>query len=130
MKKIMIVDDDPDIRKTIKQALEFFSPDYEVICVESGNKCYELLRKDTIPDLILLDIMMPGMSGWMLTDRLRENPSWKDIPIVFLTARSDDFAEVIGKKIGIDFIRKPFDLIDIKKRIDRIFSNSKKYPKM
>lgn len=121
MKKIMIVDDDPEIRKTIKHALEFFNNDYNVICVESGNKCYELLTENQIPDLILIDIMMPGMSGWMLTDRIRENPAWREIPIVFLTGRTDDFAEQAGKKLSLDFIKKPFDLIDLKRRIDRIF---------
>lgn len=120
MKKIMIVDDDPDIRKTIKKALEFFNDDYYVVCVESGNECYERLMDDEIPDLLLIDIMMPGMSGWMLTDRIRENPTWREIPIVFLTGRTDDFAEQTGKKLCLDYIKKPFDLIDLKKRVDRI----------
>lgn len=77
-----------------------------------------------IPDLILLDIMMPGMSGWMLTDRLREKNLWRDIPIIFLTGRTDKFAEETGKRLSIDFIKKPFDLIDIKRRIDRVFNNT------
>ena len=122
MKKIMVVDDDPDIRRTIKKALEFFNPNYYVTCVESGNKCYEILKENKIPDLILIDIMMPGMSGWMLTDRIRENPSWKSIPVVFLTGRTDKFAEETGRKISKDYIKKPFDLIDFKKRIDRILN--------
>jgi len=123
MKKIMIVDDDPDIRISIKQALEYYYSDYNVICVESGSMCYEMLRNNVIPDLILLDIMMPGMSGWMLSDRLRENSSWKDIPIVFLTARTDKFSEEIGRKLCKDYIKKPFDIEDLKKRIDKVLKN-------
>ena len=124
MKKIMIVDDDPDVRKTLKRALEFSNPNYHVICVESRNKCFEMLMEKKIPDLILLDIMMPGMSGWMLTDRLREENLWRNIPIIFLTGRTDKFAEEAGKRLSIDFIKKPFDLIDIKKRMDRVFNNT------
>ena len=107
MKKIiMIVDDEPDIRDSVKNALEYYS-DYDVICVESGNKCYEILKNSEIPDLILLDIMMPGMSGWMLSDRLREKSSWRNIPVVFLTDRTDELAEEVGRKICTDYIKKP-----------------------
>jgi len=122
MKKIMIVDDDPDVRDSVKYALEYYS-DYEVICVESGSSCFELLKNNEIPDIILLDIMMPGMSGWMLSDRLRENSVWSEIPIVFLTARTDDFAEEIGRKICNDYIKKPFDIKGLKKRIDKILKS-------
>ena len=123
MKKIMIVDDEPDVRISVKHALEYYGSDYTVICVESGNMCYEMLRNKEIPHLILLDIMMPGMSGWMIADRLRENPNWKDIPIVFLTARWDKFAEDLGRELSADFIKKPFDIKDLKKRIDKILKN-------
>ena len=122
MKEIMIVDDDPDVRDSVKYALEYYSG-YEVMCVESGNSCYELLKNNEIPDLILLDIMMPGMSGWMLADRLRENPSWKDIPVIFLTACWDKFAEDIGKEVSKEYIKKPFDIKDLKKRIDKILKS-------
>ncbi len=118
MKKIMVVDDDPDIRKTIKKALEFFNPKCKVTCVESGNKCYEMLKENKIPDLIILDIKMPGMSGWMLMDRIKENPKWKGILVVILTGRIDRFAEDFGKRLSVDYIKKPFDLIDFKTRID------------
>ena len=124
MKKIMIVDDDPDIRTTIKRALEFFNPECRVVCVESGNKCYEMLEANNIPDLIILDIMMPGMSGWMLFDRIRENPKWKNILVVILTGRTDKFAEEFGKKLSIDYIKKPFDLLDFKIRIDKILKHA------
>jgi len=122
MKKIMIVDDEADVRNSVKYALEYYSG-YNVICVESGNKCYEMLKNNEIPDLILLDIMMPGMSGWMVIDRLKENSSWKKIPVVFLTARWDKFAEDLGRKTGMDYITKPFDIHDLKIRIDKILNN-------
>ena len=121
-KKIMVVDDDPDILITIRNVFE--REGYEVFTVDSGKKCYELLKNNEIPDLILLDIMMPGMSGWMLSDRLKENPSWKNIPVVFLTVRTDSFAKKAGSPLCEDYIEKPFDIEDLKKRIDKIFKKS------
>jgi len=121
-KKIMVVDDDPDILITIRNIFE--REGYEVFTVDSGKKCYELLKNNDIPDLILLDIMMPGMSGWMLSDRLKENSSWKNIPVVFLTVRTDSFAKKAGSSLCEDYIEKPFDIEDLKKRIDKILKKS------
>jgi len=121
-KKIMVVDDNPDILITIRNIFE--RGGYEVFTVDSGKKCYELLKNNNIPDLILLDIMMPGMSGWMLSDRLKENPSWKNIPVVFLTVRTDSFAKKAGSSLCEDYIEKPFDIEDLKKRIDKILKKS------
>jgi len=121
-KKIMVVDDDPDILITIRNIFE--REGYEVFTVDSGKKCYELFKNNEIPDLILLDIMMPGMSGWMLFDRLKENPSWKNIPVVFLTVRTDSFAKKAGNSLCEDYIEKPFDIEDLKKRIDKVMKEN------
>ena len=121
MKKIMLVDDEEDQVFGIKTALEYTGGDeYEVIPARNGAECFELLKNNEIPDLILLDIMMPEMSGWQVFDKLKENPSWKDIPIVFLTARTDEIAERAGGFLGDDFIEKPVDAKDLKKRIDKV----------
>ena len=127
MKKIIfVVDDDPDVTLSVKQALEYYYPTmYVVTCVEGGKKCLELLQAKQIPDMILLDIMMPGMSGWMLSDRLKENPSWKNIPVVFLTIRTDELAKKASSSVCEDYIEKPFDIEDLKKRIDKILKKSK-----
>ena len=119
VKKIMVVDDNPDIILSIKSGLEVLAGDYEIIGVESGEKCLELLEKDT-PDLILLDIMMPEMSGWETFDKLKENASWGKIPVVFLTARTDRVAKNAGGFLGDDYIEKPFEIAELKKRIDEI----------
>lgn len=73
-----------------------------------------------MPDLILLDIMMPGMSGWMLSDRLRENSLWKNIPVVFLTSRTDERAKKASSSVCEDYIEKPFDIKNLQKRINKI----------
>ena len=119
VKKIMIVDDNPDIILSIKNGLEVVAGDYEVIGVESGEKCLELLETET-PDLILLDIMMPEMSGWETFDKLKENASWGKIPVVFLTARTDKVAKNAGGFLGDDYIEKPFEIAELKRRIDEI----------
>jgi len=120
VKKIMIVDDNPDIILSIKGGLEFIENDYEIISAESGEKCLELLKNNEIPDLILLDIMMPKMSGWETFDKLKENASWTKIPVVFLTARTDRVAKNAGGFLGDDYIEKPFEITELKKRIDEI----------
>jgi len=119
VKKVIVVDDNPDVIFSVKNGLEDISPDYQITGVESGEKCLELLQTES-PDLILLDIMMPGMSGWKTYDKIKENDTWKNIPIVFLTARTDKVAKNAGGFLGEDYIEKPFDIDDLKGRIDKI----------
>jgi DNA-binding response OmpR family regulator len=121
VKKIVVVDDNPDIVLSIKSGLEDSTNNYKVVGVESGKKCLELLETE-IPDLILLDIMMPDMSGWETFDKLKENSAWEDIPVVFLTARTDRVARNAGGFLGEDYIEKPFELEDLKKRIDEVIN--------
>ena len=124
MKRIMIVDDEPDQIFTIKKALEMEEGDFEIIPANSGAQCLGLLENNQIPDLILLDIMMPEMSGWIVFDKLKENTKWEKIPIIFLTARTDRIAENAGKFLGNDFIEKPFEVKDLKNRINKVLENT------
>ena len=119
-RKIMVVDDDISNNEAVKLGLEGVDPDYEVICADSGDQCLELLENNQIPDLILLDIMMPEMSGWQLFDKLKGNPSWEHIPIIFLTARTDRIAKETGSFFGEDYIEKPYEIEDLKNRIEKI----------
>lgn len=125
MKKVMIVDDEPDILYSLKQELEGLNAGYDVVSASDGRECLKLLDHGLIPDIILLDIMMPEMSGWEVFDRLKKNPSWKDIPIVFLTARTDGIARDAGGFLGEDYIQKPFKIKDLKKRINIALNNKK-----
>jgi len=127
MKKIMLVDDEKDQIFFIKTSFEnLFGKDYTIVPAESGEKCFESLNKKNIPDLILLDIMMPKMNGWEVFDRLRANPEWKNIPIIFLTARTDEFAEHAGALIAEDYIKKPIEIKELKTRIDNVLKRTKK----
>jgi CheY-like chemotaxis protein len=127
MKKIMLVDDEKDQIFSIKTGFEQeYAKEYEIIPAESGKKCFELLEKKIKPDLILLDIMMPEMDGWEVFDKLRANQSWKKIPIIFLTARSDGLAAKAGAMIANDYIEKPIDIQELKTRIDNVLNKVKK----
>jgi CheY-like chemotaxis protein len=127
MKKIMLVDDEQDQLFSVKTGFEQEYPDeYEIILAESGKKCFQLLEQNVQPDLILLDIMMPEMDGWEVFDKLKANQKWKSIPIIFLTARSDDLASNAGAMIADDFIEKPIDINELKTRVDTVLENKKK----
>ena len=119
VKTILVVDDNPDIAISVKGGLKQFNDKYTVISANSGEQCLELLMKNQIPDLILLDIMMPGISGWETFNRLKENLSWKKIPVFFLTGRADRMAKNAGHFLGDEFIEKPFDIGDLEQRIDK-----------
>ena len=116
MKKILVVDDDSDIRFAIKEG---FFTEYDVTSADSGKKCFRYLESE-IPDLILLDIMMPEMNGWEVIKRLKDSDRLKDIPIIIITARSDDVVKKAGNFYADDFIEKPFTINDLKRRINKI----------
>ena len=124
-KKIMVVDNNPDIAFIIKLGLEDLGVKYDIIDVESGEKCIEFLKNKQIPDLILLDIMLPDMNGWEIFDILKENLSWEKIPIIFISAKTDKITKNAGEFLGNEFIEKPFDILDLKMRIDKILNTDK-----
>jgi CheY-like chemotaxis protein len=94
MYKIMVVDDEEDFVEVIKITLE--KEGYDVIPVYSGKECLEKLEEE-VPDLILLDIMMPGMDGWEVCRRIKENEKTKKIIVVMVSVRAEE--EDIKKSI-------------------------------
>ena len=115
----MVVDDEPDILTTVGQMLELSG--YDVIKASNGKDCLNKLDKSSvIPDLILLDIMMPDLSGWDVAAKVKENNKWSDIPIVFLTAKADVMSVGMGGLTAADYIVKPFDVKDLIIRIKKI----------
>lgn len=121
----MIVDDEPGVIYTVKHGLENMDSDYKITPVENGRKCLDLLEQGEIPDLLLLDIMMPGMSGWEVHQQIREKIPEEKLPIVFLTARTDRIAKSAGSFLGKDYIEKPFKVPDLKERIDKILNKNR-----
>lgn len=121
-KTILVVDDYPDILISVKQVFEDSTGQYQVIGVDSGEKCLRMLQENQIPDLILLDIMMPHMSGWDVAARIKENDRWRSVPIVFLTAKGDEMSKGIGRLGSEDYIVKPFDIMKLKDCVVRILN--------
>ena len=83
------------------------------------------LLKDIKPDLVLLDIMMPGMDGWDVCAKIKNDKKTENIPIVFLTAKTDPISKSMGNLASADYITKPFDIKILKKRIDLIIKPKK-----
>ena len=125
MLKILIVDDDTEHSKIIKDLLEECKKPYKVTCVSNGLECLQLLDKlssdkETLPNLILLDIMMPVMDGWETYHHLRKNTTYRQIPVIFFSARKDFFAKKYGGFFGTDFIEKPYDVDNLFEKISNI----------
>ena len=124
-KVILVVDDEPDILLTVSQMLEMSG--YTVIQAKDGVECINKLNElEATPDLVLLDIMMPDVSGWDVAAKIKENPSWNEIPIVFLTAKGDVMSMGMGRLSSEDYIVKPFNITDLKERIDKVLNKVKK----
>ena len=122
-KTILVVDDDPGVIQTIKFGLEGLDPDYKVFTAEGGKQCFEFLEKKKVPDIILLDVMMPDMNGWEVQKKLKERIEWKSIPIIFLTAVQDPTSKRIGDITSEGFLEKPCKLPELKQKIDKILKS-------
>lgn len=123
MVKIMVVDDEPDVIETIKQGLDKLSSEYKIIGAESGEECLEKLKIGEIPDIILLDIMMPNLNGWQVYDLIQKNEKWSEIPIIFVTAKDDEETMKKGMKTNTYRVKKPFKIGELKEKIERVLSD-------
>jgi CheY-like chemotaxis protein len=117
---IMIVDDVPDIVETVKTVLE--KERYEITSASSADECLKKLKKVT-PDLILLDIMMPGMTVKEMLKRINKNKKWRNIKIIYLTVvrvSEAEKADLLNEANIVDFIEKPFDITDLVRRVKKV----------
>ena len=121
-RKILVVDDEPEVVEILESRLK--SGGYEVISASDGDGCLKKAVKES-PSLILLDILMPGLNGFQVRKRLKENDKTKDIPVIMLTALAKEKDLSRGLEEGAYcFITKPFNpadlLAEIKTAIDEI----------
>jgi len=119
-KKIMLVEDNLDLTYVVKRRLEKMGNEYEIIGAPSWSECLKLLTSGIIPDLILLDIMLPELNGWDIFAKLQERSEWRSIPVIFLTAKKDQYSKGFGELAASDYIEKPFEIANLKMRIDKI----------
>ncbi len=127
MAKILVIDDDQAINELIKINLELAY--YNVISAFDGNKGYALAKQE-LPDLIILDVMMPEVDGYTVAKRIRENNSTKDIPIIMLTALGMLQNKAQGFDIGVDdYLVKPFEMEELLMRVKALLKRSNNIPK-
>ena len=108
MPKIMVVDDEESLRELVTAI--FVSEGYEVVSAASGFECLEKIKAEK-PDLVLMDMMMPGMSGREATEKIRQDPQTKSFKVVFLTVArfSETGKEALDKLNVSGYVTKPFD---------------------
>ena len=124
MSKILIVEDDPDIRELLRFNLE--KAGYTIFLAEDGEKALTLARKHS-PDIVLLDLMLPGMDGLEVCRTLKKDPELQRIPIIMVTAKGEEMDRVVGLELGADdYVVKPFSLREVVLRIRKILDRREK----
>ncbi len=115
LKRILVVDDE---RQNIKVLVQFLGKDYKIMAAKDGETALKALNKGPLPDLILLDIMMPGMNGYEVIKKIKSEDRTKRIPVIFITALDATGDETQGFELGaVDYIKKPFKPVIVKARV-------------
>ncbi|MCE5201566.1 MAG: response regulator transcription factor [Synergistaceae bacterium] len=113
--KILVVDDEENLAEFVSRALR--QNGYRTLCAFDGDSALDLIEEE-LPDLVILDLMLPMMDGWEVCRRVKAGESTKDIPIIMLTARSSPEDAVQGLDLGADdYLRKPFPLEELLARV-------------
>ncbi len=122
MKKVLIVDDEQDIVESLKFILEVSG--YTCYCAYNGEDGLRL-AKELMPDLIILDVMMPKINGYKISRLLKYDNKYKDIPIIMLTARSQTEDKLIGEETGVnEYMTKPFELDQVVKKVEEYIGSA------
>ncbi|ARM31222.1 response regulator transcription factor [Prosthecochloris sp. HL-130-GSB] len=117
---ILIVDDSANIRRLLGHNL---GRNFTVLLAEDAEKALEILSGGTIPDLMVIDVAMPGMDGFSLTEALKKDDCYRSIPLIMLTAKDKSSDKVKGLKLGVDdYITKPFNIEELALRIEKIIN--------
>jgi DNA-binding response OmpR family regulator len=119
MRKVVVVDDDREVRELLETYFAHIGG-YTVSSVPNGLKLVRALRVFQ-PDVIVLDVMMSWVNGYDLCVGLKKNPELRDIPVIFLTARSSEADIKQGYACGAaDYVTKPFDVEELRRKIERV----------
>ena len=122
---IFCVEDDANIRKLIVYTLE--STGFEACGFEDGKSFLEAVSEE-VPELVILDIMLPGMDGMEILKRMKMDSKMKDIPVIMATAKGTEYDKVHGLDAGADdYITKPFGMLELVSRVKAVLRRSQKY---
>ena len=124
---IYCVEDERNIRELLVYTLE--TTGFEAIGIQEGKELFRCLEKE-LPDLILLDIMLPGQDGYSILEKLKKDPKTRDIPVIMVTAKEAEYDKVRGLDSGADdYITKPFGMMEFISRVKAVLRRSKKQMK-
>lgn len=122
---IYYVEDEKNIRELVEYAL--LANGFEIRCFADGVSFWQGLREEKNPELILLDIMLPGENGMEILHRLKETAATKDIPVIMVTAKGSEYDKVLGLDSGADdYIAKPFGMMELVSRIKAVLRRTQK----
>lgn len=123
--KIMVVDDDEIVARTIERTLR--AGGFQVVVVHSGVEALRAARRNP-PDLMVLDVLMPGLDGYEVCRQVREDPLLRDLPVLFLTAKGKEEDRIAGLQAGADdYIGKPFNLDELYLRVRAILRRTRRF---
>jgi DNA-binding response OmpR family regulator len=119
----LVIDDDVSISKLLQLILT--REGYVVTCVRDGRAAQELIERGERPDVVTLDLMLPHVDGYRLLELMRAKASWKDVPVLMLTARSGEKDAARAVQAGAsDFLVKPFKPEELRERLRRILGGA------
>jgi len=121
-RKVLIADDEPNIVLSLEFLMK--QAGYEVRTVTNGEAALEAINSD-VPDLVLLDVMMPRKDGYEVCETIKANPDWSELKIIMLTARGRDIEREKGMALGADdYVTKPFSTQELVDKVEAIFTVS------
>lgn len=125
--RVLVVEDEPENRLFIGLMLR--TEGFDVSEAEDGPAALQMLSEGSHPDLILLDVMMPGLNGWQVFERLQQHAEWKEIPVVMLTALAQRSDVEKAVALGVDgYLTKPFEPADLIHTIEETLVKKKGVP--
>jgi two-component system response regulator VicR len=121
-RRVVCIEDELEIIELITMILE--TEGFEIIGATAGAEGVALVRSEK-PDLVLLDLMMPGMDGWAVYQSIKSDPGLRDIPVIVLTAKAQSIDRVLGLYIAKveDYITKPFSPEDLLESVNRVLNS-------
>ncbi len=119
--RVLVVDDDPAVVEMIQMGLE--ADGMQVVGAEDGGECVSMLGRQRF-DVVVLDVMMPSVDGWMALAEIRSNPQTAHIPVIILSAKTEELAKIHAFRQGVQqYVTKPFSVAELSARVESLVSS-------